>query len=185
MSNSDPAGVEKHAAASQPRIMTQRIADTILDDSLPRPEGVPPAAWAAMGPLTRNEVARNEAARLMTKFGPVADAPQPEIPKPTTARRRLLVKAANAIDGDRDNVYGGPERNFQRIADLWNALGYRVLSPVDEESFRMFRGHDVAMAMIQVKQARLVVSPGHEDSWLDTAGYSGCGWEANEGMLPA
>jgi hypothetical protein len=34
--------------------------------------------------------------------------------------------------------------------------------------------------MVAVKQARLIISPNHEDSWVDIAGYAALGGEKKE-----
>ena len=39
---------------------------------------------------------------------------------------------------------------------------------------------DVAIIMALVKIARLAASPGHEDSWIDLAGYAALGAEIAE-----
>lgn len=37
------------------------------------------------------------------------------------------------------------------------------------------------MAMMALKLSRLTWSPERQDSWMDVAGYSACGWECVEG----
>lgn len=84
-------------------------------------------------------------------------------------RRKLLEEAANIIDGDRDNQYGGPEKSFELIADFWNVyLKSRLEQGLDLE------GYDVAAMMILFKLARLLSNNTHRDSILDIAGYAGC-----------
>ena len=42
--------------------------------------------------------------------------------------------------------------------------------------------HDIAIMIIQVKTSRLMWTPAKRDSWVDIAGYAGCGYEcATEG----
>ncbi len=88
-------------------------------------------------------------------------------------RRQLLLDAADTIDGDRNETYGGPENSFLQIANLWNAY---------LRSFDVCLGpHDVAAMMALLKIARISTTSGkHRDSWLDLAGYAGCGWEVAE-----
>lgn len=75
----------------------------------------------------------------------------------------ILQKAHELIYSDRQQDYGPAKENFQNIADLWSViLGTSVTAD------------QVAMCMIQVKVARLIRSPDHEDSWVDIAGYVGC-----------
>jgi hypothetical protein len=76
-------------------------------------------------------------------------------------RDLVLQTAAAAISGDRDDVYGSPEDNWVRIADMWTAiLGYRI-TPTQ-----------TGLCMIAVKMSRLVNTPAHADSWVDIAGYA-------------
>lgn len=83
-------------------------------------------------------------------------------------RRQLLEEAADAIDKDRNDTYGGPEQSFKKIAALWNTyLDTTRITP-----------HDVAAMMALLKVARISGAKGsHKDSWLDLAGYAACGWE--------
>jgi hypothetical protein len=86
-------------------------------------------------------------------------------------RVEALREAAKIIAGDRDAQYGGPEENFARIAKVWSMiLGVEVSN------------EDVAMMMIGLKVARYANKSGfHADTWIDIAGYAGCGYEV--GML--
>lgn len=82
-------------------------------------------------------------------------------------RVEALRKAASYISSDRNVQYGGPEENFSRIAALWS-----VIFGVE------FSTEDVAMAMIAVKMARYASKSGFQaDTWIDIAGYAGCGYE--------
>ena len=79
----------------------------------------------------------------------------------------MLHRAEELINGQRQEDYGDKLQNFSQIAMLWTGLlATKLTSPITPE--------DVAMAMIQVKLARLAKSPGHKDSILDIAGYAGC-----------
>lgn len=83
-------------------------------------------------------------------------------------RVELLRQAAAIISGDRDQQYGGPETNFDRIAKIWEViLGIDITK------------EDVAMCMIGLKVARYANkhSGFQPDSWRDIAGYAGCGYE--------
>lgn len=90
-----------------------------------------------------------------------------EVPEPE--RSKVLSEADALINGDRQQEYGTPQVNFQRIADLWN-----VLIP----------GHtwttgDVALAMLGVKLAR--AAQGYKrDTYVDIAGYAALAVELNE-----
>lgn len=82
-------------------------------------------------------------------------------------RVEALRNAAAIITGDRDAQYGGPETNFERIAKVWSMI---LSVPVTRE--------DVAMMMIGLKVARYASKSGFQpDTWIDIAGYAGCGYE--------
>lgn len=90
----------------------------------------------------------------------------------------ILATANELINGQRAKDYGDAATNFQRIADLWAPiLGASV------------RADQVALCLTQLKVARLITSPAHEDSWVDAAGYIALGGEiagagaANEGRV--
>ena len=87
--------------------------------------------------------------------------------RPATLRRQLLEKAADTVDGDRDVEYGGPEDSFATIAAIWSTMmGHE------------YSAGDVALMMAGLKLARLANTRGeHMDSWVDLAGYAGCGYE--------
>lgn len=79
-------------------------------------------------------------------------------------RSEILATAHDLINGDRATDYGGPQENFGRIADLWNAqLGKKLAEPVTAQ--------DVAYCLVQLKMSRLANTPGHRDSLIDVAGY--------------
>ena len=82
-------------------------------------------------------------------------------------RVEALREAAKLITGDRDTQYGGPEENFGRIAKVWSMiLGVEISN------------EDVAMMMVGLKVARYASKSGFQpDTWVDIAGYAGCGYE--------
>jgi hypothetical protein len=85
-------------------------------------------------------------------------------------REEALHTAADLIAGNRDKQYGGPEENFRRIADIWTVLFDRVFTP-----------EEVAIAMVGVKMARWANKAGFQpDTWIDIAGYAGCGYEVGQ-----
>lgn len=102
--------------------------------------------------------------------------------EPST-RRQLLLDAADTIDGDRNDTYGGPESSFKAIATMWSAYlesrGFCQHRPfADRENPPIIYPHDVAAMMAMLKIARIATTSGkHKDSWLDLAGYAACGWE--------
>ena len=81
-------------------------------------------------------------------------------------RAEILDAAKVCVCGDRENEYGSPENNFQRIADLWSV--YKDVK---------FTSNDVAMMMALLKIARIKTGTGKEDSYIDLAGYAACGAE--------
>jgi Domain of unknown function (DUF6378) len=100
-------------------------------------------------------------------------------PESVNKRAKILQTAENLINGDRAQSYGPPEISFSRIANLWTAMGMAVQAqaPGEDIRYRPVNATDVSLALIQLKAARLVASPDHEDSWVDIAGYAGLGGE--------
>ena len=81
-------------------------------------------------------------------------------------RTEILERAIKCVCGDREQDYGSPEDNFQRVADLWTALmGYH------------FTAIDVAVMLALLKIARIASGHAKEDNWVDLAGYAACGGE--------
>lgn len=103
---------------------------------------------------------------------------EPAVPQPftnTSPRAAALDEAKQLVTGDRNNQYGPPTQDFQRTASLLNALGY---ARVDAEgNVQDIKPSDVAIIIAQVKVSRLMHSRGKRDSWVDLAGYAGCGYE--------
>lgn len=104
-----------------------------------------------------------------------ASVPKPEPVKPIadwelellSGRRSVILRTAgNLINGQRAKDYGDAGENFQRIADLWSPVLGKTITP-----------EQVALCMAQVKIARLITSPAHEDSWIDLSGYAALGGE--------
>jgi hypothetical protein len=85
-------------------------------------------------------------------------------------RVEALREAAKIIDGDRNAQYGDPEDNFDRTARIWSViLNHQVTA------------EDVAMMMIGLKVARYAANSGFQgDTWIDIAGYAGCGYEVGK-----
>ena len=86
-------------------------------------------------------------------------------------RKEVLKNAGEIIAGIREDHYGKPENNFQRIATMWNA--YLGIESADEG----LTPKDVAAMMILLKVARLAHTNNHDDSWIDIAGYAALGGE--------
>lgn len=85
----------------------------------------------------------------------------------TPPRVEALREAARLISSERNKQYGPPQENFNRIARLWSVI---LGIDVTEE--------DVAMCMVALKMARYASKSGYQpDTWIDIAGYAGCGYE--------
>jgi hypothetical protein len=92
-------------------------------------------------------------------------------------RKEILETAEKMVNGDRQDDYGTPEQNFERIAMLWtHYLGSDRLNtgitPVD-----------VAAMLALLKIARVASGHGKSDNWIDLAGYAACGGELQSAML--
>lgn len=82
-------------------------------------------------------------------------------------RVEALREAARIISGERNKQYGAPEDNFERTAQIWSVI---LGVPISNE--------DVAMMMVGLKVARYASKSGYQpDTWIDIAGYAGCGYE--------
>lgn len=81
-----------------------------------------------------------------------------------SGRMALLQRAADIVDGDRDEQYGDPEDSFEAIATMWSAYLQHEIDPVD-----------VSMMMVLLKAARVAGNKAHIDSFVDIAGYAACG----------
>lgn len=78
-------------------------------------------------------------------------------------REELLEQIKKCILNDRQNTYGKPEDNFQRIADFWNIYLHNGDAVITK--------NDVAVMMSLLKIARIMSSPNHIDNYIDGAGY--------------
>ena len=86
-------------------------------------------------------------------------------------RGKVLTEAHDLITGDRNNQYGPPTQDFQRTAEILNAIGYR------RPGGKGLQPHDVAVIQIALKMSRVTWTPDKRDSWVDIAGYAACGYE--------
>ena len=81
-------------------------------------------------------------------------------------RESLLNRAIECVCGEREQDYGSPEDNFNRIATYWSThLGMEITA------------EDVAVMMALLKIARIGTGTATDDSWVDLAGYAACGGE--------
>ena len=84
-------------------------------------------------------------------------------------RGKILDEAKRLTASDRQDVYGDPNENHQRIADLWSVYLETEISP-----------SQVALCLSLVKIARLIESPNHLDSYIDLAAYSAIAGEISD-----
>ena len=75
-------------------------------------------------------------------------------------RGNVLIEAHKIVNGERQDQYGNPENNFNRIASYWSA--YKGV---------VFNAHDVAMMMALLKVARIQSGSATGDSYKDLCGY--------------
>jgi hypothetical protein len=68
---------------------------------------------------------------------------------------------AGALTEQRGRVYGHPQEDFERVATM--------TAPLADCQDVVLRH---VLYMIIVKICRLIVTPTHEDSWLDIVGYA-------------
>ena len=81
-------------------------------------------------------------------------------------RAEILEAAKTCVCGNREQDYGSPEKNFERIAYFWSAyLGYGL------------GAKDVAAMLALLKIARIASGHAKDDNWVDLAGYAACGGE--------
>ena len=85
-------------------------------------------------------------------------------------RKEILTKASEIVIGNREEAYGSPEDNFQRIATMWSSYLNAPVTPAD-----------VAVMMILLKVSRIGSGQVTLDNWIDIAGYTACGGEIQTG----
>lgn len=92
---------------------------------------------------------------------------------PVDVKVAIADEAKRIVSGARRAAYGTPENNFARIAAYWNAYAQCKGWPV------VFTAADVSPMMRGMKEARLVETPDHRDSFVDMVGYTLTGAEIN------
>jgi hypothetical protein len=85
---------------------------------------------------------------------------------PPAGDHGIAGKAHGFVYGERAKTYGHPRKDFTIIAKVWTGLLQDLLQ--DGAELDPYR---VAVMMTGLKLARLVKSPGHHDSRVDTIGY--------------
>ena len=121
-------------------------------------------------------------------FNERAAAPQKEEPEILNKRAEILRIAEDLINGDRAQTYGPPEVSFGRIADIFNAMGYRHHVQVEDSPLGYTKANkldavDAALILIGMKLSRTIGGRDHMDNWIDLAGYSGLGAELASGEV--
>lgn len=110
---------------------------------------------------------------------------------PDNPRGRLLMRANECVNKERNASYGDPNADFRRIAAFWNVYLHGIIDKAVQDrgdrlnshpqvaavAHEVLRPHDVAVMMTLMKASRLVWSPEHADSWVDGAGYFACGYD--------
>jgi len=92
--------------------------------------------------------------------------------------KSILEEAAEHVEGRRQQDYGSPAENFERVAQLWTAyLEGRGL--IDLGRTDGITPTDYALMQALVKIARLEHGY-HHDSVVDLAGYAACAAQINE-----
>ena len=90
-------------------------------------------------------------------------------------RKEILDTAAKCVCGDREQDYGSPEKNFERIAEFWEIYLRDKAIPPDTD-FTILP-EDVAAMLALLKIARVASGHAKADNWVDLAGYAACGGE--------
>lgn len=114
----------------------------------------------------------------------------------TDIKEYIADSAKNIVNGARRGAYGKPENNFERIATMWMAYFHTKgwsIAEVDAsaDNFGQLRSfdnkllpRDIAAMMRLMKEARLVETPDHLDSFMDIVGYALCGAEVAGVQVP-
>jgi hypothetical protein len=86
--------------------------------------------------------------------------------------REALFDEARLLTQDRGRIYGSPYTNHKRIAEIWSGIFDFPIAP-----------HQVVLAMVGLKLARLVETPSHHDSVADAVAYMAFYEDVLEGQL--
>lgn len=89
-------------------------------------------------------------------------------------RSEFISTVSEAILKDRNATHGEPEKSFDVIADLWTVW---LTSRGVLADGACLTPSDVCALQALLKLGRISLNPFHEDSWVDVAGYAGCGVE--------
>ena len=117
----------------------------------------------AVVPGCMNKLIREARDYILSMIKPVTKGENKSEP---WTRKRVLSEAERCVCGQREQDYGTPEDNFDRIANMWSAYMGVEFNPVD-----------VSMFMVMLKVARIKSGGGTMDSFVDGCGYFSCGGE--------
>ena len=93
-------------------------------------------------------------------------------------RAEVLEVAKRCVCGDREEVYGSPERNFEATAALWTTY-LRAVGTIGKTC--VLGAEDVAAMLALLKISRIASGEARDDNWIDLAGYAAIGAELQEG----
>jgi hypothetical protein len=90
-----------------------------------------------------------------------------EILRAALPERAACLRRAEALTcGERSATYGPPTKNLADVAAMWSVfLGHEVTA------------QQVSVCMVLAKIARIMATPGHQDSHDDAAAYMAIAWE--------
>ena len=137
----------------------------ICADSCGNCEDCPLVVLPGGVPNCMNQLVREARNLILSERITVKKAEKEPKPEPWT-RKRVLSEAERCVCGQREQDYGTPEDNFDRIAKMWSAYMGVEFNPVD-----------VSMFMVMLKVARIKSGGGTMDSFVDGCGYFSCGGE--------
>ena len=81
--------------------------------------------------------------------------------------RSILSEAADIVGNSRQDDYGDPTEDFNRISTIWSIL-------LENKLQTELTPGDVAVMMIALKLSR-ATNKHKRDNWVDIAGYAQCG----------
>jgi hypothetical protein len=81
--------------------------------------------------------------------------------------RSILSEAADIVGNSRQDDYGDPTEDFNRISTIWSTL-------LENKLQTELTPGDVAVMMIALKLSRAAFKH-KRDNWVDIAGYAQCG----------
>lgn len=81
-------------------------------------------------------------------------------------------RAADLVGGDRERTHGTKLRNFQNIADLWNAY-----LTIRRDPTALLDAADIGHLMMLLKVARTQLGSFNPDDYTDAVGYAACAGE--------